>query len=111
MSGNWNEYQKLVLSKLEDHDKSFNDIKKLIQDNSKEYSDLKSEMAGMKSSVDSLKTNVSCIDEIKTDIAQLQVKSGIWGAAGGILGFLLVFLTTQAENIAQGLFHFFIMGC
>jgi hypothetical protein len=35
---------------------------------------------------------------LQTSVAQLEVKSGVWGAAGGILGFILLVAGTWAQS-------------
>jgi len=50
----WNKYQKLVLTKLEDHDHVLKDI-------------------------------TSQLTDIRVDLGQLKVKSGIWGLLGGAI--------------------------
>jgi len=73
----WSEYQKLVLSTLEDHKDLINKVNDRISD----------EIKGVDAKVNEIRTQD--IPSIHVEIAMLKVKSGIWGLVGGLLMFLV----------------------
>jgi hypothetical protein len=114
-SDGWSEYNKLVMDKLSSHDKKFEDMVALVKEQGENFNnlrvDLKSDVAGIKVSLENIRKNETCTDKntadivtLKTEVSALTVKSGVWGAAGGILGFvlLMVGIWTQSgiENVA-----------
>lgn len=114
----WGAYQKLVLDKQAQHDKKFDEVACLIKGMSENFYNLKietsSNMAGIKASLENIrkdettiKENTSNIVTLKTDVAQLQVKSGIWGALGGMLGFVLLVFGVWAKSGFENVMVFF----
>lgn len=125
----WSEYQRLVMSKLDSHDRNISDILKEIQTSNQKLSDFKLDVSkdidahkmsckiseefpklardieGIKASLNNIRKdekviadNTKDIGEIKLDVARLQVKSGLWGAIGGIVGLAMVVAATWFKN-------------
>lgn len=108
-SDNWSEYTKLVMDKLSSHDKNFDKLAELIGEQGEGYNnlkvELKSDIVGIKVSLENIRKNEATTEQNTKDIAvlkvgqaQLEVKSGIWGAAGGIFGFIALVIGIWAQS-------------
>lgn len=117
----WNEYQRLVMDKLSNHDKLISDVLKQVQVSNEHLSDFKIEvlksidahktsciiveefpkfnrdLEGIKTSLLNIRNkekeiveNTRDIGDLKINVATLQVKSGIWGAIGGLVSVATV---------------------
>lgn len=135
----WNEYEKLVMSKLDSHDKNFSEVLKQLQSHSEHLSDFKLEVAkamdthktsceiakefpkfsrdieGIKSSLHNIaksekeiSDNTKDVGTLKVEVARLQVKSGIWGAVGGVVSLATIILAVALEDKFPALVKFFI---
>lgn len=125
----WNEYEKLVMSKLDTHDKNFSDLIKQIQlhndhlaefkldvakalENHKasckiveEFPKFSRDIAGIKTSIENIRKTEKAIENhtseigtLKTSVAQLQVKSGLWGALGGLVSLIVIIITATVKS-------------
>lgn len=128
-SDGWNEWEKLVLSKLESHDNNISDILKQVQtanehlfsfklDVSKaienhgatckiaeEFPKISRDIEGIKASLNNIRKDEKVITEntkdigtLRVDVAQLQVKSGLWGAVGGMISLVILLLTMTVKT-------------
>jgi len=58
----WNDYQKLVLNKLDDHSNSLEDLNKEVKS-----------------------IRITDVPNLQVEIAMLKIKAGIWGAVAGAI--------------------------
>ena len=125
----WSEYEKLVMSKLDSHDRLISDILKQVQVSNDHLSDFRVEVAkgidehktsckiaeefpktardieGIKASLNNIRKsekeisdNTKAVGDIRVDVAQLQVKSGLWGALGGIVAIAMLVVAVWVKN-------------
>ena len=135
----WSEYEKLVLSKLDGHDKLIADILKQLQSATEHLSDFKLEalktieahrlsctivaefpkvardIEGIKTSLLNIRKaekeisdSAKEIVDLKVSVGQLNVKSGLWGALGGIVGLAMLMIGMWVKNdFSQILYNVF----
>lgn len=137
----WNEYEKLVMSKLDSHDKMFSDVLKQIQlqndhllnfklDVSKaiemhgatckiaiEFPKVARDIEGIKVALSNIRRDEKVIADNTKDIgllnvavAQLQIKSGLWGAVGGMVSLATMLLVMAVKEGAADFIKLFTKG-
>lgn len=98
----WEAYSKLVLKKLEDHDNAdgllLSKIETLKDDTNNGFSQISKE-------------NLIFQAEMKSDIRELKVKSGVWGAIGAMIPIAVgLIIWIIKEIITSGLIVFALTG-
>ena len=109
---NWNSYEKYVVAKLERHDILLDGIAKQNQEGNDRLSEVKGDIVGIKVAIANIQCDKKIIDGHTKDIgdlqvneAQLQVKSGAWGALAGIVTTAIVILGVLLKTDFSILIH------
>jgi head-tail adaptor len=116
----WGEYQRLVLSNQERHDKALGDLTKQVQDlgtnlaefklgSEKEFSKVSRDMEGVKASLGNIRKsekeiseNTKDIGDLKVEMRELQVKSGVWGMVGGLISLIFLIFSSAVQDVVAG---------
>ncbi len=111
----WSQYEKLVMSKLDSHDTLLSEVLTQMRENNANMAEFRESMAEFKGTMSSvgcyaadIAENKKEIGEVKVSIAELNVKSGIWGAIGGVVSLAAMLLGIWIKaDVATVLSEFF----
>lgn len=89
----WDKAKELITYRLDEIQKSSESIKVSVESLSTQFADLKAELAAKVATKEELEILKYELHEVKlqyaTDIAQLKIQAGVWGALAGLVPVVL----------------------